>query len=145
MLKINKLASVIFLLILSILLAYASFSGDSSEAYLFPKLLSSVMIILSTFSIITYFYNKSEKIAKIDIKKLSIYLCSLVLFLIFGEFLGFYFLALLIFLITCFFYSEKKNKKIIFYNFLITLFFMLFVYFLFSILLKVQVPRFFLF
>ena len=145
MLKINKLASVIFLLILSILLAYASFSGDSSEAYLFPKLLSSVMIILSTFSTITYFYNKSEKIAKIDIKKLSIYLCSLVLFLIFGEFLGFYFLALLIFLITCFFYSEKKNKKIIFYNFLITLFFMLFVYFLFSILLKVQVPRFFLF
>ena len=104
MIKINKLSSVIFLLILSILLAYASFSGGSSEAYLFPKLLSSVMIILSTFSVIMYFYNKSEKIAEIDIKKLSIYLCSLVLFLIFGELLGFYFLAVLIFLTTCFFY-----------------------------------------
>jgi len=145
MIKINKLSSVIFLLILSILLAYASFSGGSSEAYLFPKLLSSVMIILSTFSVIIYFYNKSEKIAEIDIKKLSIYLCSLVLFLIFGELLGFYFLAVLIFLTTCFFYSDKKNKKSIFYNFLITLFFMLFVYFLFAILLKVQAPRFFLF
>ena len=145
MIKINKLSSVIFLLILSILLTYASFSGGSSEAYLFPKLLSSVMIILSTFSVIMYFYNKSEKIAEIDIKKLSIYLCSLVLFLIFGELLGFYFLAVLIFLITCYVYSEKKNKKSIFYNFLITLFFMLFVYFLFAILLKVQAPRFFLF
>ena len=145
MIKINKLSSVIFLLILSILLAYASFSGGSSEAYLFPKLLSSVMIILSTFSVIMYFYNKSEKIAEIDIKKLSIYLCSLVLFLIFGELLGFYFLAVLIFLITCYVYSEKKNKKSIFYNFLITLCFMIFIYFLFAILLKVQAPRFFLF
>ena len=145
MIKINKLTSVIFLLILSIILAYASFSGGSSEAYLFPKLLSAVMIILSTFSVILYFYNKGKKIAEINFKKLSIYLCSLLLFLIFGEFLGFYFLSVLIFLITCFFYSENKNREIFFYNFLITLFFMLFIYFLFSVLLKVQVPRFFLF
>jgi|TARA_B110000438_G_scaffold291614_1_gene328783 hypothetical protein len=145
MIKINKLSSVIFVLILSILLAYVSFSGGASEAYLFPKLLSSVMIVLSSLSVILYFYNKNKKITEIDIKKLSIYLGSLVLFLLFGELLGFYFLAVLIFLITCYFYSEKKNKKTIFYNFLITLSFMLFVYFLFAILLKVQVPRFFLF
>ena len=143
--KINKISSVIFLLILSMLLTYASFSGGSSEAYLFPKLLSSVMIILSSFSLIIYFYNKNEKIAEINIKKLSTYLCSLVIFISFGEFLGFYFLAVLIFLITCFFYSENKNKKIFVYNSLITLFFILFVYFLFSVLLKVQAPRFFLF
>ena len=145
MIKINKLSSVIFVLILSILLAYVSFSGGASEAYLFPKLLSSVMIVLSSLSVILYFYNKNKKITEIDIKKLSIYLGSLVLFLLFGELLGFYFLAVLIFLITCYFYSEKENKETIFYNFLITLSFMLFVYFLFAILLKVQVPRFFLF
>ena len=114
MIKINKLSSVVLVLILSILLAYASFSGGTSEAYLFPKLLSSVMIILSSFSLIIYFYNKNEKIAEINIKKLSTYLCSLVIFIVFGEFLGFYFLAVLIFLITCFFYSENKNKKIFF-------------------------------
>ena len=124
MIKINKLSSVVLVLILSILLAYASFSGGTSEAYLFPKLLSSVMIILSSFSLIIYFYNKNEKIAEINIKKLSTYLCSLVIFIVFGEFLGFYFLAVLIFLITCFFYSENKNKKIFVYNSLITLFFM---------------------
>ena len=145
MIKINKLSSVVLVLILSILLAYASFSGGTSEAYIFPKLLSTVMIILSFLSLVLYFYNKNEKITEVDIKKLSIYLGSLLLFLAFGELLGFYFLAVLIFLIICYVYSEKKNKKSIFYNFLITLSFMIFIYFLFAILLKVQAPRFFLF
>ena len=145
MIKINKLSSVVLVLILSILLAYASFSGGTSEAYIFPKLLSTVMTILSFLSLILYFYNKNEKITEVDIKKLSIYLGSLLLFLVFGEFLGFYFLAVLIFFIICYVYSEKKNKKSIFYNFLITLCFMIFIYFLFAILLKVQAPRFFLF
>ena len=145
MIKINKLSSVVLVLILSILLAYASFSGGTSEAYIFPKLLSTVMIILSFLSLVLYFYNKNEKITEVDIKKLSIYLGSLLLFLVFGELLGFYILAVLIFLIICYVYSEKKNKKSIFYNFLITLCFMIFIYFLFAILLKVQAPRFFLF
>ena len=145
MIKINKLSSVVLVLILSILLAYASFSGGTSEAYIFPKLLSTVMIILSFLSLVLYFYNKNEKITEVDIKKLSIYLGSLLLFLVFGELLGFYFLAVLIFLIICYVYSEKKNKKSIFYNFLITLCFMIFIYFLFDFLLKVQTPRFFLF
>jgi hypothetical protein len=145
MIKINKLSSVVLVLILSILLAYASFSEGTSEAYIFPKLLSTVMIILSFLSLVLYFYNKNEKITEVDIKKLSIYLGSLLLFLVFGELLGFYFLAVLIFLIICYFYSEKKNEKSIFYNFLITLCFMIFIYFLFAILLKVQAPRFFLF
>ena len=145
MIKINKLSSVVLVLILSILLTYASFSGGTSEAYIFPKLLSTVMIILSFLSLVLYFYNKNEKITEVDIKKLSIYLGSLLLFLVFGEFLGFYFLAVLIFFIICYIYSEKKNKKSIFYNFLITLCFMIFIYFLFAILLKVQAPRFFLF
>ena len=145
MIKINKLSSVVLVLILSILLAYASFSGGTSEAYIFPKLLSTVMIILSFLSLVLYLYNKNEKITEVDIKKLSIYLGSLLLFLVLGELLGFYFLAVLIFLIICYVYSEKKNKKSIFYNFLITLCFMIFIYFLFAILLKVQAPRFFLF
>ena len=91
MIKINKISSVIFLLILSMLLTYASFSGGSSEAYLFPKLLSSIMIILSSFSLIIYFYNKDEKIAEINIKKLSTYLCSLVIFIVIWRILRFLF------------------------------------------------------
>jgi len=144
MIKINNLASVIFILFISIMLAYASFSGKQSEAYLFPKIITSVMIILSSLSLVIYFFEKTKKITEVNLSKLSIYLISLILFIFFGEILGFYFLTIILFLIVCYFYSEQKNFKIIIYNILITSLFMLFIYLLFSILLKVQVPRFFL-
>ena len=144
MIKINNLASVIFILFISIMLAYASFSGKQSEAYLFPKIITSVMIILSSLSLVIYFFEKRKKTEEINISKLSIYLISLILFIFFGEILGFYFLTIILFLTVCYFYSEQKNFKIIIYNILITSLFMLFIYLLFSILLKVQVPRFFL-
>jgi hypothetical protein len=148
MLKINNLTSLICILFISILLAYVSFTGgseNSSEAYLFPKLISSVMIILSSFSLIFYFLNKSFSVAEVDIKKLSIYLISLILFVFLGEIVGFYFLAILLFFINSYYYSEDKNIKKIIQNMIVTFIFMLFIYFLFSIMLKVQVHRFFLF
>ena len=148
MLKINNLISLICILFISILLAYASFTGgseNSSEAYLFPKLITFVMIILSSFSLIFYFLNKSFSVAEVDIKKLSIYLISLILFVFFGEIVGFYFFAILLFFINSYYYSEDKNIKKIIQNMIVTVIFMLFIYFLFSIMLKVQVPRFFLF
>ena len=148
MLKINNLTSLICILFISILLAFASFTGGSentSEAYLFPKLITSVMIILSSFSLIFYFLNKSFSVAEVDIKKLSIYLISLILFVFFGEIVGFYFFAILLFFINSYYYSEDKNIKRIIQNMIVTFIFMLFIYFLFSIMLKVQVPRFFLF
>ena len=148
MLKINNLISLICILFISILLAYASFTGgseNSSEAYLFPKLITFVMIILSSFSLIFYFLNKSFSVAEVDIKKLSIYLTSLILFVFFGEIVGFYFFAILLFFINSYYYSEDKNIKKIIQNMIVTFIFMLFIYFLFSIMLKVQVPRFFLF
>jgi hypothetical protein len=147
MLKINNLISLICILFISILLAYASFTGgseNSSEAYLFPRLITFVMIILSSFSLIFYFLNKSFSVAEIDIKKLSIYLISLILFVFFGEIVGFYFFAILLFFINSYYYSEDKNIKKIIQNMIVTFIFMLFIYFLFSIMLKVQVPRFFL-
>ena len=148
MLKINNLISLICILFISILLAYASFTGgseNSSEAYLFPKLITFVMTILSSFSLIFYFLNKSFSVAEVDIKKLSIYLISLILFVFFGEIVGFYFFAILLFFINSYYYSEDKNIKRIIQNMIVTFIFMLFIYFLFSIMLKVQVPRFFLF
>ena len=148
MLKINNLISLICILFISILLAYASFTGgseNSPEAYLFPKLITFVMIILSSFSLIFYFLNKSFSVAEVDIKKLSIYLISLILFIFFGEIVGFYFFAILLFFINSYYYSEDKNIKKIIQNMIVTFIFMLFIYFLFSIILKVQVPRFFLF
>ena len=62
MIKINYLISLIFVLVLSFLLGYASFSGSSPEAYLFPKIITTVMIFLSCLLFLTYFFQKNEKI-----------------------------------------------------------------------------------
>ena len=102
-------------------------------------------IILSSFSLIFYFLNKTLSVAEIDIKKLSVYLVSLIIFIFLGETIGFYLLAILLFFINSYYYSENKNIKKIIQTIIITTIFMLFIYFLFSIMLKVQVPRFFLF
>ena len=83
--KISKFISVIFVLLLSILLTYASFSGGLSEAYLFPKLISSFMMILSSIALMLYFYNKTEIPAEINVKKLSIYLITLISFLMLSD------------------------------------------------------------
>ena len=136
MLKINNLTSLIFILIISITLGYVSFTGGTettSEAYLFPKLITFVMIILSSFSLFFYFMNKTSSVANIDIKKLSVYLFSLILFIFLGEIIGFYFLAILLFLINSYYYSEIKNLKIIIQNMIITIVFMIFIYIFFSI------------
>ena len=48
------------ILLISIMLAYASFSGKQPEAYLFPKIITSVMIVLSSLSsIITPLFSNS--------------------------------------------------------------------------------------
>ena len=147
MLKINNLTSLISILIISISLGYVSFTGGvetTKEAYLFPKLITTVMIILSTFSLIIYFLNKTKSFSEINIQKLSVYLISLILFIFLGETIGFYFLAILIFLINSYYYSESKNLKRFIQNIVVTILFMVFIYLLFSVMLKVQVPRFFL-
>jgi len=109
MIEIKNLITVIITLILSILLAYVSFAGGASEAYLFPKIITSTMIILSSLSLLFYFFEKNQIIAKIDMIKLSVYLILIILFILFGEILGFYFSATLIFLTVCYYYSENKS------------------------------------
>ena len=145
MIKINNLFTVIFVLIVSSLLGYASFSGSSPEAYLFPKIITSVMISLSGLLLIFYFFDNKQTVKEINLSKFFIYLLLIIIFLFLGEILGFYFSTTLIFFSICHFYSQEKNNlKSLIYNVIISSCFMLSIYFLFSVLLKVQIPRFFL-
>jgi len=55
MIEIKNLAIVIFVMILSILLAIASFGAGSPEAYLFPRIITSIMLLLSLLLLVFHF------------------------------------------------------------------------------------------
>jgi len=146
MIEIKNLAIVIFVMILSILLAIASFGAGSPEAYLFPRIITSIMLFLSLLLLIQHFYEKNHPIKKINIAKLAPFFILIIIFILLGENLGFYLCASLMFLTICYFYyPEKKDMKKILFFLLICALFMTAIYFLFTFLLKVQVPRFFLY
>ena len=146
MINIKNIASVLVAISLSILLAVASFSGGNSEAYLFPRIITSIMLVLSLLLLIQHFYEKNHPIKKINIAKLTPFFILIIIFVLLGENLGFYLCASLMFLTICYFYyPEKKDVKKVLFFLLIGAAFMMAIYFLFTFLLKVQVPRFFLY
>ena len=146
MINIKNIATVLVAISLSILLVVASFSGGNSEAYLFPRIITSIMLFLSLLLLFQHFYKKNHPIKKINIAKLAPFFTLIIIFILLGENLGFYLCASLMFLTICYFYyPEKKDMKKVLFFLLIGAAFMMAIYFLFTFLLKVQVPRFFLF
>ena len=146
MINIKNIVSVLVAISLSILLVVASFSGGHSEAYLFPRIITSIMLVLSLLLLIQRFYGKNHPKKTINIAKLAPFFILIIIFVLLGENLGFYLRASLMFLTICYFYyPEKKDMKKILFFLLICALFMTAIYFLFTFLLKVQVPRFFLY
>ena len=146
MINIKNIVSVLVAISLSILLVVASFSGGHSEAYLFPRIITSIMLVLSLLLLIQHFYGKNHPKKTINIAKLAPFFILIIIFVLLGENLGFYLCASLMFLTICYFYyPEKKDMKKFLFFLLIGAAFMMAIYFLFTFLLKVQVPRFFLF
>ena len=146
MINIKNIATVLVAISLSILLVVASFSGGHPEAYFFPRIITSIMLFLSLLLLIQHFYGKNHPIKKINIAKLTPFFILIIIFILLGENLGFYLCASLMFLTICYFYyPEKKDVKKVLFFLLIGAAFMIAIYFLFTFLLKVQVPRFFLY
>ena len=146
MINIKNIVSVLVAISLSILLVVASISGGHSEAYLFPRIITSIMLVLSLLLLIQHFYGKNHPKKTINIAKLAPFFILIIIFVLLGENLGFYLCAFLMFLTICYFYyPEKKDMKKILFFLLICALFMTAIYFLFTFLLKVQVPRFFLY
>ena len=146
MINIKNIVSVLVAISLSILLVVASFSGGHPEAYLFPRIITSIMLVLSVLLLIQHFYGKNHPIKTINIAKLAPFFILIIIFILLGENLGFYLCASLMFLTICYFYyPERKDMKKILFFLLICALFMTAIYFLFTFLLKVQVPRFFLY
>ena len=146
MINIKNIVSVLVAISLSILLVVASFSGGNPEAYFFPRIITSIMLFLSLLLLIQHFYGKNHPIKKINIAKLTPFFILIIIFILLGENLGFYLCASLMFLTICYFYyPEKRDMKKVLFFLLIGTVFMMAIYLLFTFLLKVQVPRFFLY
>ena len=109
MIKFNNTISVIFGLVFSSILVFLSFSGNS-EAYLFPKIISSSMLLLAILSLIYFFVEKKENLTELNIKKLYPYLVSILIFVLLGQNFGFYLLLTVLFIVNCFVYSKKKKS-----------------------------------
>ena len=146
MINVKNIFTVLVALLLSGILITASFTGGNSEAYLFPRIITSIMMFLAILLLIFHFNEKQHQDQKINIVKLTPFFILIVIFILLGENLGFYLSTSLIFLIISFVYfPEKKNFKNILLFIIVGFCFMCVIYFLFTFLLKVQVPRFFLF
>jgi len=83
-------------------------------------------------------------LTELNIKKLYPYLVSILIFVLLGQNFGFYLLLTVLFIVNCFVYSKKRNLRTSIEILITTSIFVPLIYLLFSVLLKVQVPRFYI-
>ena len=67
MISVKNIFTVLVALLLSGILVTASFSGGNSEAYLFPRIISSIMMFLAILLLIFHFNKKHIQDQKINI------------------------------------------------------------------------------
>ena len=149
--------SVIFVsLFIAIALFYLSFySGTPKEveAYLFPRTITSIMFAVTIFLFYQNLENKflerqrkAPSVFPLNLSKLYPVGISILLFIFFAEDLGFYFSTTILFMFISIFYSEEKlDISNLIKSSCVCSLFMALIYILFTVLLKVQVPGFFLF
>lgn len=151
----NKSVIFVSLLIAGLLFYLSFYSGTSKEiqAYLFPRTVSTIMLIVTVF---LFYQNLENKFLERERKTPSVFSLNLfklypagigiLLFMIFAEDLGFYFSTTILFMFIALFYSEDKLKlSNLVKSICVCSLFMGLIYVLFTILLKVQVPGFILF
>jgi hypothetical protein len=102
------------------------------------------MLLLAILSLIYFFVEKKENLTELNIKKLYPYLVSILIFVLLGQNFGFYLLLTVLFIVNCFVYSKKRNLRTSIEILITTSIFVPLIYLLFSVLLKVQVPRFYM-
>ncbi len=140
----NRLATPIGMLVIAVLLFLAGFLSKNTEAFLFPNTVAAVMVVLAIFTIVNQLKTSlQEKTAK-PIPWLSI-LPALIIFIIYLatlEIIGFYLGSFLAFvIIATSYHPDGINPKTTGKVMLIGLLFMAALYCLFSLLLRVQLPR----
>lgn len=145
--RLQHLLPATLILILAVVVTWLSYTREPSDAFLFPRLISSVMIVLAVWNFLRAFLG----LAKVGdgIEGLTLLriapgvIVMLVLIYVAAKMLGFYVASFLAFLCVYSLYDPSSHtaprtwiKRLI-----ITAVFMVVIYALFTLLLKVQTPR----
>ncbi len=134
-------AGDIFVLIFALFVVYTSFSAPEPEAYTFPRLASVLLLFFCVINFVRVclarFGGKAILTQQL-LKKIAPGIVVIVLYLLLAKDVGFYLSAALAFFGLSFLYGkEQKIPTMIF----ITVAVIAVLYLVFSIALKVQVPR----
>ncbi|MDM5147005.1 tripartite tricarboxylate transporter TctB family protein [Candidatus Persebacteraceae bacterium Df01] len=128
-------------LLFALMAVWASFTADEPEAYVFPQLISILMLVFCGINFVrravTQFAGKPPLDAVL-LKKIAPGAAVICVYILTAETVGFYLAAAVVFATLSLLYGAATHRKQVF---IVTGAVVAVLYSLFSLLLRVQVPR----
>lgn len=145
--RIQHLIPASAVLLLAIVVAWLSYTREPSAAFLFPRIIGSVMLVLALWNFIRALLGMARVGDGLDVRTIvnvlpGLIVMSLLVYLA-ARYLGFYCASWLAFLSVYALYDPASHLsgKVWIRRLLVTTGFMAVIYGLFSMLLQVQTPR----
>jgi len=145
--RAQHLVPAIVILVLAMSVAFLSFTREPAEAYLFPRFIGSVMLLLAIWNFFRALLGMARVGEGLSLQAVRNLLPGVLLMSVFtlfaARYFGFYVASWLVFLSVYSLYDPASHLAIGTWikRLLVTTAFMGVIYCLFSLLLKVQTPR----
>jgi len=146
-LRIQHLFPALLVLLLAATVAYLSFTEEPADSFLFPRLVSVVMLGLAVWNFIRAASGLSRVGAGISINMIKAILPGLIVIMVYvffaAKYFGFYVSSLITYFVLFSLYDPASHKDVRVWvkRIVVSVLFMLVIYALFTLLLKVQTPR----
>ncbi|MDC3216721.1 tripartite tricarboxylate transporter TctB family protein [Candidatus Pseudothioglobus singularis] len=133
--------STVLVTLVSAFLVYAAFVLGSSEDYLFPRLISAMIAVLS----LMLWFEKGDADKSTNFKDLMPGIAIATAFILLLKILGFYLASMIVFFSLVMYYSKPSESKdfwrVLLIKLSITIVFTMTLYGLFTLLLQVRTPE----
>lgn len=145
--RAQHLFPAVCVLLLAGTVAFLSFTREPASAFLFPRMVSVVMLGLALWNFFRAASGRSKVGSGLSLEIVKNVLPGLVVLILYvffaAKYLGFYLSSLITFFILFSLYDPASHKqpRVWLKRIVISVLFMLVIYALFTLLLKVQTPR----
>jgi len=133
--------STVLVTLVSVFLVYASFVLGNSEDYLFPRLISAMIAVLS----LMLWFEKGDADKSTNFKDLMPGIAIATAFILLLKILGFYLASMIVFFSLVMYYSKPSESKdfwrVLLIKLGVTIVFTMTLYGLFTLLLQVRTPE----